>query len=77
LVQEKGQVQVKVQELVRALELAQEKVLVLAQEQAQVLGLVLGLVAVLALVFLGEPLDLKAWIGVVLMAGSAALVAWI
>ena len=35
------------------------------------------LIAVLALVFLGEPLDLKAWIGVVLMAGSAALVAWI
>lgn len=35
------------------------------------------LIAVLALVFLGEPLELKAWIGIVLMAGSAALVAWI
>ena len=35
------------------------------------------LIAVLALVFLGEPLDLKAWVGVVLMAAGAALVAWI
>jgi uncharacterized membrane protein len=28
-------------------------------------------------VFLGEPLDLKAWLGVVLMAIGAALVAWV
>jgi transporter family protein len=35
------------------------------------------LIAVLALVFLGEPLDLKAWLGVVLMAAGAALVAWV
>jgi len=34
-------------------------------------------IAVLALVFLGEPLDLKAWLGVVLMAVGAALVAWV
>ena len=35
------------------------------------------LIALLALVFLGEQLDLKAWLGVVLMAVGAALVAWI
>ena len=35
------------------------------------------LIAVFALVFLGEPLDLKAWLGVVLMAAGAALVAWV
>ncbi|MCP9891445.1 EamA family transporter [Cyanobium sp. Aljojuca 7D2] len=35
------------------------------------------LIAVLALVFLGEPLDIKAWLGVVLMAAGAALVAWV
>lgn len=35
------------------------------------------LIAVLALVFLGEPLELKAWLGVVLMAAGAALVAWV
>lgn len=35
------------------------------------------LIAVLALVFQGEPLELKGWIGIVLMAGGAALVAWI
>jgi len=35
------------------------------------------LIAVLALVFLGEPLNLKAWLGVMLMAAGAALVAWV
>jgi bacterial/archaeal transporter family protein len=35
------------------------------------------LIALLALLLLGEQLDLKAWIGVVLMAAGAALVAWI
>ena len=35
------------------------------------------LIGVLALVFLGEPLDLMAWLGVVLTAAGAALVAWV
>lgn len=35
------------------------------------------LIALLALVFLGEQLDLKAWLGVLLMAVGAALVAWV
>jgi len=35
------------------------------------------LIAVLALVFLGEPLELNAWLGLVLMAAGAALVAWV
>lgn len=35
------------------------------------------LIALLALVFLGEQLDPKAWLGVVLMAVGAALVAWV
>ena len=35
------------------------------------------LIALLALLLLGEQLDLKAWLGVVLMAIGAALVAWI
>lgn len=35
------------------------------------------LVALLAAVLLGEQLDLKAWLGVVLMAIGAALVAWV
>jgi transporter family protein len=35
------------------------------------------LIALLALVFLGEQLDLKAWFGVLLMAVGAALVAWV
>lgn len=35
------------------------------------------LIALLALVFLGEQLDFKAWLGVLLMAGGAALVAWV
>lgn len=35
------------------------------------------LVALLALLLLGEQLDLKAWLGVVLMALGAALVAWL
>ena len=35
------------------------------------------LIAQLALVFLGEQLDLRAWLGVLLMAVGAALVAWV
>ena len=35
------------------------------------------LIALLALLLLGEQLDLKAWLGVVLMAIGAALVAWV
>jgi transporter family protein len=35
------------------------------------------LVALLAVLLLGEQLDLKAWLGVVLMAIGAALVAWV
>jgi transporter family protein len=35
------------------------------------------LIALLALVFLGEQLDLRAWLGVLLMAVGAALVAWV
>jgi len=35
------------------------------------------LIALLALLLLGEQLDLKAWFGVVLMAIGAALVAWV
>lgn len=35
------------------------------------------LIALLGLVVLGEQLDLRAWVGVVLMAVGAALVAWI
>jgi bacterial/archaeal transporter family protein len=35
------------------------------------------LIALLALLFLGEQLDPKAWLGVVLMAVGAALVAWV
>ncbi|MFO7628561.1 MAG: EamA family transporter [Prochlorococcaceae cyanobacterium] len=35
------------------------------------------LIAMLALVFLGEQLDIKAWLGVLLMAVGAALVAWV
>ena len=35
------------------------------------------LIALLALLFLGEQLDLKSWLGVVLMAVGAALVAWV
>jgi len=35
------------------------------------------LIALLAVLLLGEQLDLKAWLGVVLMAIGAALVAWV
>jgi bacterial/archaeal transporter family protein len=35
------------------------------------------LIALLALVLLGEQLDLRAWLGVLLMAIGAALVAWV
>ena len=35
------------------------------------------LIALLALVLLGEQLDLRAWLGVLLMALGAALVAWV
>ena len=35
------------------------------------------LIALLALVLLGEQLDLRAWLGVLLMAVGAALVAWV
>ena len=35
------------------------------------------LIGVLALVLLGEPLDLMAWLGVVLAAAGTALVAWV
>ncbi len=35
------------------------------------------LVALLALLLLGEPLSLRAWLGVALMAVGAALVAWV
>jgi len=35
------------------------------------------LIALLAVPLLGEQLDLKAWLGVVLMAIGAALVAWV
>jgi bacterial/archaeal transporter family protein len=35
------------------------------------------LIALLALVILGELLDLRAWLGVLLMAVGAALVAWV
>jgi transporter family protein len=35
------------------------------------------LVALLALLLLGEPLSLRAWLGVALMAVGAAMVAWI
>jgi transporter family protein len=34
------------------------------------------LVALLALLLLGEPLSLKGWLGVALMAVGAVLVAW-